>query len=198
VFGGDVQVERRPSTHFVAGDFNGDDSQDLLVAVKPVKERLSDINSNVANWIIQDPRHHVPPKNKRVVVPPPAAKPEKVRPGETLLAVIHGYGPTGWRDPMALQAYLLRGAAGTSLQVSQPSKKLIHDFGAFPSARDVVSEKLRGSTGVLYWTKKTAEGTVTGQRPIYRRPRWQTHRRRQPTCRFRNWSVLSLNSSTFS
>lgn len=153
VFAGYVLVDRHSGVHFVAGDFNGDDSQDLLVMVTPVKEKLSDINSEVANWIIQDPQHiYVPPKNKRVVVPPPPPKPERVRSGETLLAVIHGYGPAGWRDPMARQAYLLRGAAGTSFRVSQPSQKLIRDFGVFPSSRDVLAENLRGSAGVLYWT----------------------------------------------
>jgi hypothetical protein len=153
LFGDDVVVDRRPGARFVAGDFNGDASQDLVIAVKPVNEKLSDINNDVANWIIQDPRRtYVAPKNKGVIVPPPMPKPEKVRPGETLLAVIHGYGVAGWRDPMARQAYLLRESAGTGLRISQPSQKLIRDFGVFPSSRDVLAENLRGSLGVLYWT----------------------------------------------
>jgi hypothetical protein len=153
LFADDVLVDRSPSTRFAAGDFNGDGSQDLLVAVKPVKEKLGELNNEVANWIIQDPRRtFVPPKHRSVVVPPPVPTPERVRPGETLLAVVHGYGPAGWRDPMARQAYLLREAAGTAMRVSQPSQKLIHDFGAFPSSRDVLAENLRGSAGVLYWT----------------------------------------------
>jgi hypothetical protein len=153
VFGDDILVDRHPRPRFVAGDFNGDGSQDLLVAVKPVKEKLPDINSDVANWIVQNPRHsYAPLRNKRAVVPPPAPNTDKVRPGETLLAVIHGYGPAGWRDPMALQAYLLCDAAGTSFRVSQPSRKLIRDFGAFPDSRDVVAENLGGSAGVLFWT----------------------------------------------
>lgn len=153
VFGDDLLVDAHPGPRFLAGDFNGDASPDILVAVKPVKEKLSEINSDVANWIIQDPQHaYLPPRHQRIVVPPPVPKPEKVRAGETLLAVIHGYGSEGWRDPMARQTYLLREAAGTALRISQPSKKLIRDFGMFPSSRDVVSENLRGSTGVLYWT----------------------------------------------
>jgi hypothetical protein len=153
LFGDDVQPESNPGVRFAAGDFNGDASQDLLVAVKPVKEKLPELNSDLANWTIQNPQHtHIPQNRQGVAAEPPPQQPQKVRAGEALLAVIHGYGPAGWRDPMARQAYLLRQAAGTEFRVSQPSKKLIHDFGAFPSARDVLAENLEGSTGVLYWT----------------------------------------------
>jgi hypothetical protein len=144
--GGDTPVA-------VMGDFNGDTYADLVVAVKPVLSRLGDINADLANWLIQNPRHsYVPPSNKTVVALPPAPGPEKVTVGETLLVVIHGQGPQGWRDPLARQTYLLREAAGRMLRVAKPTEALARDFGAFPSARDVIAETLSGSPGVIYWT----------------------------------------------
>lgn len=141
---------------FVAGDFNGDDAQDLAVEVVPSQAKLAELNDCLANWIIQDPRHaYVPPKARSVVVPPTIPKPQKIQAGERLLVVIHGYGPRGWRDPMARQAYLLRGAAGTSMRVTEPSDLLMHDFGALPSRRDVIAEKLGQAAGVIYWTGAT-------------------------------------------
>jgi len=83
---------------------------------------------------------------------PPSPKPEKVRAGETLLVVVHGYGPKGWRDPLAGQTYVLMQAAGKMLQVVKPSSELAKDFGEFPSERDVIAENLSGKYGVIYWT----------------------------------------------
>jgi hypothetical protein len=44
----------------------------------------------------------------RAAKAPPS--PPRVRSRELLLAVVHGYGRRGWRDPAAQQAYLLKGA----------------------------------------------------------------------------------------
>jgi hypothetical protein len=153
VFGEDVVIVGGDKAIFVTGDFNGDGYQDLLVLVRPANNKLAEINDELANWIIQNPRHtYVPPRNRKVVLLPPPPKPEKVRPGEPLLAVIHGYGSAGWRNPIARQAYLLREATGKSLRVAQPSEKLRQDFGRFPSTRDLIAEDLGGINGVLYWT----------------------------------------------
>lgn len=153
VFGDTVVLESPQAPKFVIGDFNGDASLDLMVLVRPTREKLSEINNDLANWVIQNPLHaYLPPKGNRVVVMPARPKPEKVRAGEPLIAVIHGYGAEGWRNSLARQAYLLRKAAGHSMQVAEPSASLIRDFGTFPSPRRVVGEDLGSSHGVLYWT----------------------------------------------
>jgi hypothetical protein len=153
VLGGNVTLAQGRHSSVLSGDFNGDYYPDLMVAVKPLPNKLEEINSQVANWSVQNPRHsYIPPKNKEVVVLPPIQKPERVRAGETLLLVVHGYGPAGWRDPLATQTYLLRQAAGRSLQIAKPSSALTKDFGEFPSVRDVIAENLNGTRGVLYWT----------------------------------------------
>jgi hypothetical protein len=153
VLGSDVFVIGGDKPIALMGDFNGDTYPDLAVAVKPASDKLDDINAELPNWLVQNPRHsYVAPRNKSTVTLPPSPKPEKVRRGETLLVVFHGYGPKGWRDPLASQTYLLSQAAGKMLQVSKPSSELAKDFGEFPSARDVIAENLSGKHGVIYWT----------------------------------------------
>lgn len=153
LFGGDVTVLRGRQAIVLVGDFNGDSSTDLAVAVKPNPAKLSEINAALANWTVQDPRHsYVAPKNKSVVTLPPIEKPEKVKAGETLLLVIHGCGAQGWRDTLASQMYLLREADGAGVRVAKPSPALAKDFGPFPSPRDVISETYAGKHGVIYWT----------------------------------------------
>ncbi|HEY0406227.1 MAG TPA: hypothetical protein VGC89_10895, partial [Pyrinomonadaceae bacterium] len=46
-----VDAGRQPL--FVVGDFNGDDSQDIAVVVRPAKGKLEELNSEVANWILE-------------------------------------------------------------------------------------------------------------------------------------------------
>ncbi len=134
VFGNDVVLGGHERATFVVGDFNGDQCPDLAVAVIATEGKLDDLNNTLANWIVQDPRHaYVPPKTQTVIVPPPMAQMRTIRSGEALLAVIHGYGTEGWRNPMARQAYLLRSAAGQSIHVAEPSPALLRDFGVFPS-----------------------------------------------------------------
>lgn len=155
VFGEDVVLLDHENP-FIVGDFNGDGSQDLMARVKAVPARLADINNELANWTIENPlTAYVPPQHQKVVRMPPVPKTEQVRAGEILLAVIHGYGNAGWRDRLARQAYLLRAAAGSSPTVQQPSPGLLHDFGIFPSPRQVLAEDLGGRHGVLYWTGAT-------------------------------------------
>jgi hypothetical protein len=156
VFSDDVLLLDHENPRFVIGDFNGDSSLDLIVPVKVSPAKLAEINNELANWTIDNPRTtYIAPQHQKVVTLPPVPKPEQARAGETLLAIIHGYGSAGWRNSMARQAYLLREAAGSSPRVEQPSQSLLHDFGLFPSPRQVLAEDLGGKHGVLYWTGAT-------------------------------------------
>jgi hypothetical protein len=98
-------------------DFNGDGSEDVAVVASPRSALLSTVNAPLANWTIQDP------------LGPPGvgagAKPARptLRLGDTLLAVVHGAGAGGWRDPEARQAYLLCSGAGRG-RVPRRSREL--------------------------------------------------------------------------
>src|SRR5690349_5324947 len=95
---------------FVVGDFNGDGSQDIAIAVEPVKEALDELNSDVAAWRIRDPLVSDLPPMMIVKRDEPPPRPTIAANDALLLAVIHGYGPQGWRDPQARQTILLKNA----------------------------------------------------------------------------------------
>jgi hypothetical protein len=141
---------------FVAGDFNGDGSEDIAIMVAPAKDKLAEINSEFANWIIVDPKKVTLPDPKKVVQPAPAETgPVKIEQRDSLLAIIHGYGPDGWRNPQAKQTYLLKNAAGEEMRVVPlkdfPGALKVRENGA-KSTADIISEKLAGVAGFLYWT----------------------------------------------
>ena len=141
-------VTTGPAPSFVVGDFNGDDSQDLAVAVNPTPGRLAEINDELANWIIKDP-----------FAPEGAASygeaRRRVLVGETdaLLGVIHGHGAGGWRDAQATQTYVLKNAAGSPLK----ARSLKAALAAADESRrprllgDVIDETVGGRAGFLYY-----------------------------------------------
>jgi hypothetical protein len=134
-----VTVDDSRATPFMIGDFNGDDSEDIAVVVKPRK--LSDLNSEYVNWILEDP-HNVQQIAKNV------------RSNEVLLAVIHGHQREGWRHEFARQTYLLKNAVGTELETI-PIKQLRSsgESRVLPRLRgDVIREKFKDSAGIIYWT----------------------------------------------
>jgi hypothetical protein len=154
VFGDTVSA--RNSGEFVVGDFNGDQSEDIAIVVRPNTTKLNELNSQLANWTIEDPGHaFLPPAGKSVVNLPPKPAPEQVRRGEALLAVIHGFGSQGWRNPQARQAYLLRNSAGTHASVSDLPAQLMTRAGVMPGERKVISERIRGRSGIIFWTGAT-------------------------------------------
>jgi hypothetical protein len=150
VFGGAVAGDRR-ERWFVTGDFNGDGSSDLAMLVRPVRARLKAINDPLANWTVQDAAHaFFPPPNQRVVLLPPKPSRPSIRVGEMLVAVVHGYGEDGWRDPQARQAYLLRNAGASAMRaIPAPD----HVLGAPVSIRrsQIIYEE-SGQPGFLFWT----------------------------------------------
>jgi hypothetical protein len=133
-----VTIDDSRPTPFMIGDFNGDNSEDIAVVVKPRK--VSDLNSEYVNWILEDP-HNVQQIAKNV------------RPNEVLLAVIHGREREGWRHELARQTYLLKNAVGTDLEkLSIRQLRSSGESKLLPQLRgDVIREKLNGSGGIIYW-----------------------------------------------
>ena len=61
---------------FIVGDFNGDQSEDLALTVRPAAGKLKEVNDELANWIIQDAdKAFIPPSGKAVVTPPKQERP---------------------------------------------------------------------------------------------------------------------------
>jgi hypothetical protein len=140
------------ATTFIVGDFNGDQSEDLAVLARPAAAKLNDVNNELANWTIQDAdKAFIAPAGKAVVVPPKQARPHVER-GEELLAIIHGVGPEGWRNPQARQAYLVKHAAatfeGTAPSISQKAIRAMH----LPLETDIIKEVRNNKKGFLFWT----------------------------------------------
>ena len=155
VFGDDLVAQSDAgSDHaaFIVGDFNGDQSEDLAIIVRPAAGKLNDVNSEFANWIIQDAdKAFIAPPGKAVVAPPKQARP-RVERGEQILAIIHGVGPEGWRNPKARQAYLVKHAAatfeGTAPSVSQKAIRVMH----LPVETEIIKEVRNNKKGFLFWT----------------------------------------------
>lgn len=151
-----VTVEGSRGTPFVVGDFNGDGSEDLAVVVRPGAGKLTAVNDEYANWIVEDPLKVATPEvHGDTEMLPKKSGPVIVRQGDSLLAVIHGYRQMGWRDPLASQTYLLKGGVGGEMKVQPASEAL----GELPNkARlsqplgDVIRETLAGTDGFIYWT----------------------------------------------
>jgi hypothetical protein len=128
------------------GDFNGDGSPDLVVGVRASEAHAAEINEPLANWTVQDCASSADPL---VAKTPPS--PTAVRNREPLLAVVHGFGRGGWRDPEARQAYLVEGAPegpwrGRSRDhypgLDAPEARQLGDVLAGPSSRGEIA----------YWT----------------------------------------------
>jgi FG-GAP repeat len=162
VYKGAVAPDSRPGS-IVVGDFNGDGFEDLAVRVRPEASRLADLNDDLANWIITDPRKVLRPDprlfdpHQNVQKLPPPERP-RVEAADSLLIVLHGYKETGWRNPEASQTFLLKGAGGADLRA-----QLRADARAATPARsnpprlmgDVIRETMQGEQGFLYWNGAT-------------------------------------------
>lgn len=140
-----VDSSRDPNS--LDGDFNGDGSPDIAVIIKPAPGKLSQLNQEFPSWILRDP----------FVSAQPGMPPLRIVSTDVLLAVIHGYGPNGWRDPQATQTYLLKNAVGSDpktfsksdLVAANQGKKVPRLLG------DSIGEVLRGRSGYLYYAGAT-------------------------------------------
>ncbi len=146
VFKDSVTINTAAQPAFIVGDFNGDESTDIAVAVKPVPEKLADLNEEYPSWILRDP-----------FGPVQSAPRLRIAANDSLLAVIHGYGSEGWRDSQATQTYLLKNAAGSSMS-TRSKKDLQKDYAGkkIPQLRgDVIAEAIQGQPGYLYFSSAT-------------------------------------------
>lgn len=142
VFKDAAVVDTRFQPHFLAGDFNGDASQDLAVVIKPAK--LEEMNQDLPPWLLRDPRSNKPPTLRL-----------KIEKDEVLLAVIHGYGTNDWRDPQATQTFLLKNVVGSDLQVESGNDFVKENSGRkIPRPQgDLIEETLQGTHGYLYYAR---------------------------------------------
>jgi hypothetical protein len=141
---------------FIVGDFDGDGSQDLVAVVKPIKAMLTKINSELARWFVKDPhKAFVPELSERMEKPSMKSDPVKVYQNDVLLVVLHGDGPMGWRNPQAMNTYLLKNAVGANIN-QQPFKEarlaIKSKDKPITLRGDVIKETLNGEQGFLYWT----------------------------------------------
>lgn len=140
-----IDTSRKPV--FITGDFNGDLSQDIAVVLKPVPEKLPDLNEEFPTWILRDPFAANESRTPRL----------RVAANDVLLAVIHGYGANGWRDPQATQTYLLKNAVGSGMEAQQAKDVATASQGKKLSRLrgDVIGEVLGGTSGYLYYAGAT-------------------------------------------
>ena len=135
---------------FLVGDFNGDGSQDIAVITRPTENALGEINNELANWVLEDPRE-IPLPGTKAAAEMRKPKPTKAERTDELLTVIHGVGSQGWRNPEARQTYLLRNAVGANATV-QNANQTSESSSSPPRHGDVISETLNGQRGLICWT----------------------------------------------
>lgn len=157
-----IDSSRNPS--YLAGDFNGDLSQDLAVVLRPAEGKLSELNQKFPNWIAREPLKEVLlPKSKVLAQPGDASSSLNPAGGQTvrfaesdvLLAIIHGSGPKGWRDPEATQTHLLRDVVGTDMRTLafKSAAQAYKGTKPFPDIYgDLIQETLIGQSGFLHFT----------------------------------------------
>jgi hypothetical protein len=151
-----VTIDVNRNKEFLVSDFNGDGSPDIAIVVRPTKGRLEDINSELANWTLEDAKKSASPgPTQGVRRMPIKPKLPTVEESDFLLAIIHGYGPTGWRDPAAMQCYLLKNGVGDKMK-TQAKKEVLaatKDPDEMPHlGGDIIHATTGGQSGFYYWT----------------------------------------------
>ena len=147
VFKEAVVIDTSHAPVFIAADFNGDLSEDIAVVLKPAPEKLPELNEEFPAWIVRDLFATTESRSPRL----------RIADKDVLLAVIHGYGANGWRDPQATQTFLLKNAVGSGMAV-HPSKEVAaaNQGKAQPLLRgDLLGQVLDGTSGYLYYAGAT-------------------------------------------
>jgi len=155
IFKGAVRITPEAAPVFVVGDFNGDQSQDIAIVVEPVKEALDELNSDVAAWRIRVPLAADSPPMMAVKSEETPARPTITTSDAALLAVIHGYGPEGWRDPQARQTILLKNTVSNGLKAQTRRAALAAIKNAPPLPGDVIAMTINGAAGFLYYNNSS-------------------------------------------
>jgi hypothetical protein len=154
-YGKVVARDKNLEPAFVVGDFNGDGSEDLAIAVKPNDTMLGEINNELANWVLEDPRNiSLPGPLSNPQTSANERKPVRANKGDAMLAIVHGVGSQGWRNPEAKQTFLLKNEAAKgittqtlrSLRTGKDRQKLP------PLLGDGIQETVRGKSGLILWT----------------------------------------------
>jgi hypothetical protein len=159
IFKSAVVIDASRTPGFFIGDFNGDSSQDLAVIVKPAQGKLSELNQEFPAWLAREPLKEVLlPKSKVMVPSRPinAASGQAVRfeQNDVLLAIIHGTGPKGWRDPEATQTHLLRDVVGTNMKALafKNAVQAYKGIKPFPDLYgDLIQQMLIGQSGFIHF-----------------------------------------------
>jgi hypothetical protein len=162
VFKSAVVIDHHKTPGFLVGDFNGDLSQDLAVILKPADGHLSELNQEFPNWIAREPLKEVLLPKSKVLSPvssrssnPALGQTIRFEQNDVLLAIIHGNGPKGWRDPEATQTHLLRDVVGTNMK-TLPLRGAVNAFKGkrpFPTIYgDLIQQTLIGQSGFLHFT----------------------------------------------
>ena len=147
VFKDAAQLDSSREPNFIAGDFNGDHSQDIAVVIKPASGRIAEMNDPFPAWIVRDPFAGNRASSAAL----------HIEEDEVLLAVIHGYGANDWRDPQATQTFLLKNAVGSGFEVQKEKDFLKTNAGNSipPLQGDLIGEVIRGTSGYIYYTGAT-------------------------------------------
>jgi hypothetical protein len=147
VFKNAALLDTSHEPYFLVGDFNGDNSQDIVVVVKPASGKLSEMNQEYPPWMFKDPFNPTLPPQLR-------KEPLRVEEDDKLLAIIHGYGPKGWRDTEATQTYLLKDAVGTDIKSRPPGEsRAAYSGKKTPELMgDTILEVLGDRSGFLYYS----------------------------------------------
>ena len=64
------------SRTILVGDFNGDNSEDVAVVVRPGQGKIAELNSEYVNWILEDP-HQAPAAQQKVRPARPSIRPQR-------------------------------------------------------------------------------------------------------------------------
>ncbi|MFN2532295.1 MAG: hypothetical protein ABR555_13455 [Pyrinomonadaceae bacterium] len=143
--------EQKPN--FVVGDFNGDGSEDIAITVKPNESMLTAINDEFANWILEDPKNvPIPGTPSTAVRAEVERQPVRAEKGDSLLAIVHGAGLKGWRNPEARQTYLLKHVVGKLSVQNRNEFNKARGPRQLPTLRtDVIRETAEGKTAIILW-----------------------------------------------
>ena len=146
VFKNAALLDTSHAPYFLVADFNGDHSQDIAVILKPASGKLSEMNQEYPPWMLRDPFNpNLPPQLRK--------EPLRVEENDNLLAVIHGYGPKGWRNAEATQTYLLKNAVGADIK-TQPARVSLAAYIGKKTPKlmgDAIIEVLGDRPGFLYY-----------------------------------------------